>query len=112
MLAQAAALAPRLAALPLVDHTINVLSLVPADQPPKLAALADAAEVLGPALQPPPPAPAPDAAALRTAAAAAASQLGPVMGKLPAASPMHAILRDLQALRRLPIAPCSPPMRR
>ncbi len=79
-----------------------MLSLVPADQPPKLAALADAAEVLAPALQPPPPAPAPDAAALRAAAAAAASQLGPVMGKLPAASPMHAILRDLQAFAQAP----------
>ena len=100
--AQAAALAPRLATLPLVDHTINVLNLVPTDQPAKLAALADAAGILAPALQPPTPATAPDAAALRAAAAVTAGQLGPVTDKLPAASPMHAILRDLQAFAHAP----------
>ena len=96
--AQAAALAPRLAALPLVDHTVNVLSLVPSDQPAKLAALADAANVLAPALQPPAPAAPPDAAALRASARAAADQLAPALAKLSPASPLHAILRDLQAL--------------
>jgi hopanoid biosynthesis associated RND transporter like protein HpnN len=100
--AQAAALAPRLAALKLVDHTVNVLSLVPSDQPAKLAALADAANVLAPALQPPSPAPAPDAQALRAAARQAADQLTPAMARLPPASPLHAILRDLGALAQAP----------
>ena len=100
--AQAAALAPKLAPLPLVDHTVNVLNLVPADQPAKLAALEDAANVLAPALQPPAPAAPPDAASLRAASAQAAQQLAPIMAKLPAASPLHEILAQLRALSHAP----------
>jgi hypothetical protein len=96
--AAAAALAPALDRLPLVDHTVNLLSLVPQDQAPKLAAIADDVAPLGPVLQPPPAPPPPDAPALRRAAADAAGRLTPVLPKLPAGSPLPAILRDLTAL--------------
>jgi hopanoid biosynthesis associated RND transporter like protein HpnN len=98
--ADAAALAPALGRLPLVDHTVNLLSLVPADQPDKLAAIADAAGVLAPVLNPPPPLPAPDAAALRASALATSGALAPVLERLPAGSPLRDIVADLQALSR------------
>jgi hopanoid biosynthesis associated RND transporter like protein HpnN len=92
---QAHALAPALAALPLVDHTVDVLSLVPSDQTPKLAAIQDAASVLGPALSPPPPLPPPSADALRAAAAKCREALLPILDLLPPDSPLHAIAADL-----------------
>ena len=95
---EAAALAPSLDRLPLVDHTVNLLSLVPADQPAKLAAIADTASLLAPVLTPPPPLPAPDAAALRAAAKATAEALSPVLGRLPSGSPLRDIVVDLGAL--------------
>jgi hopanoid biosynthesis associated RND transporter like protein HpnN len=96
--AAAAALAPALDRLALVDHTVNLLSLVPQDQGPKLAAIADATGVLGPVLQPAPALPPPDASALRRAAAAASGKLEPVVTRLPPGSPLRAIARDLAAL--------------
>jgi hopanoid biosynthesis associated RND transporter like protein HpnN len=96
--AAAAALAPALDRLSLVDHTVNLLSLVPQDQAPKLAAIADAVGLLGPVLQPAPALPPPDASALRRAAAIAAAKLDPVLTKLPAGSKLRAIARDLAAL--------------
>jgi hopanoid biosynthesis associated RND transporter like protein HpnN len=102
--AAAAALAPQLGRLPLVDHTIDLLSLVPADQPEKLAAIADAASLLAPALQPPPPPRAPDAAALRHAAATTAGALASVLGVLPTKSPLRLIVGDLAALSHAPDA--------
>ncbi|MCC7275505.1 MAG: MMPL family transporter [Alphaproteobacteria bacterium] len=70
-LAAAQALAPRIAALPEVARTVTLASFVPADQDAKLAAIADAAFLLGPTLSPPAVAPPPSAAA-RTAAVTAA----------------------------------------
>jgi hopanoid biosynthesis associated RND transporter like protein HpnN len=96
--AAAAALGPALDRLPLVDHTVSLLSLVPQGQAPKLAALADAAALLGPVLQPGPAALPPDAAALRQAAAVAAGQLAPVLPRLPADSPLRGVLMDLTSL--------------
>jgi hopanoid biosynthesis associated RND transporter like protein HpnN len=96
--AGAAALAPALDRLSLVDHTVNLLSLVPAGQPGKLAAIADAASVLAPVLQPPAALPAPNAASLRAAASATAGVLAPVLGQLPAGSPLRDIVGDLRAL--------------
>jgi len=95
---QAHALAPALARLSLVDHTVDVLSLVPNDQAPKLAAIQDAASVLGPALSPPPPLPAPSADALRASAATCREALLPVLGTLPPDSPLRDIAADLGRL--------------
>src|SRR6185295_8524624 len=64
----------KLAALPEIDATRSIQSLVPDDQDRKLAAIAKAAAALGPVLNPkatkPPPTDADDVAALRAAAAA------------------------------------------
>ncbi|CAP55092.1 putative membrane protein [Gluconacetobacter diazotrophicus PA1 5] len=68
-LQQAHALADRLSQLPLVDDAMWLGSLVPADQPPKLAMIQDAASILLPTLVVPNPRPAPDADALRASAA-------------------------------------------
>jgi uncharacterized protein len=102
--AAAAALAPALDRLPLVDHTVNLLSFVPQDQAVKLAAVADAAAVMTPILQPAPPRPSPDAAAIRAAAGVAAGQLAAVLPRLPAGHPLHDIVRDLQGMAAAPDA--------
>jgi hopanoid biosynthesis associated RND transporter like protein HpnN len=100
--AEAAALAPALNKLSLVDHTVNLLSLVPSDQPAKLAAIADAATLLAPALEPPQAPPAPNAAALRASAAATAALLNPALRLLPPTSPLRDIVGDLQTLSTAP----------
>ncbi len=70
----AEALARRLTALPEVAGTLTLADFIPADQPPKLALIHDAADLLGPTLEPPlappPPTDAEAAAALGQAAAA------------------------------------------
>jgi hypothetical protein len=71
----AEALARRLRALPEVSGTTTLADFVPADQPPKLALVRDAADLLGPTLEfpaaePPLPDERKDAAALERAAAA------------------------------------------
>jgi hypothetical protein len=72
-LAAADALAAKLRTLPLVADTRTLSSFVPADQAPKLAAIADASELLGITLDPlvvsPPPADADVVASLRQTAA-------------------------------------------
>jgi hopanoid biosynthesis associated RND transporter like protein HpnN len=102
--AQAHALAPALAALPLVHHTVDVMSLVPSDQPTKLAAVQDAAGILAPALSPPPPPAPPTAADLRRAIAACHDALMKVLNKLPPASKLRAVTADLQTLAGAPDA--------
>ena len=71
-LAAADALAPRIAALSPVSSARTLSSFVPVDQAPKLAAIADAAQLLDLTLDPivtaPPPADAESIAALRSAA--------------------------------------------
>jgi hopanoid biosynthesis associated RND transporter like protein HpnN len=71
-LAAADALAPRLARLPEVSQVRTLSSFVPADQPPKLAAIQDAATLLDLTLDPlvtqPPPSDAETIAALRKTA--------------------------------------------
>jgi hopanoid biosynthesis associated RND transporter like protein HpnN len=101
---QAHALAPRLAALPLVHHTVDVLSLVPTGQAQKLAALRDAATVLAPVLWPPPAAPPPTPAQLRQAAQKCRDALLPVLNLLPQQSPLRAIAADMQTLAQAPDA--------
>jgi hypothetical protein len=101
---QAHALAPALAALPLVHHTVDVMSLVPSDQAAKLAAVQDAATVLAPALSPPPPPAPPTAAELRKSITACQAALASILDKLPAASPLRVIASDLQTLAGAPDA--------
>jgi hopanoid biosynthesis associated RND transporter like protein HpnN len=93
---QARALAKRLEALPSVQGTRSIDTLVPADQAPKLAAIRRAAAALLPALNPPAPRPAPTDAetvtAIRQAAAAlpetaAAGRLKPLLLRLGDADP-------------------------
>ncbi len=56
----ARALAPRLEALPEVAMAMTLASFIPEDQAAKLALVADAADLLGPTLNPDPSLPAPD----------------------------------------------------
>jgi hopanoid biosynthesis associated RND transporter like protein HpnN len=71
----AQALARRLEQLPQVDHTLTVASFVPEQQDEKLALIADAALLLGPALDPPARRPAPSDAETVVAIRRAQAQL-------------------------------------
>ncbi len=104
--AQAAgALADRLGRLPLVARALSIESFVPTDQAPKLAAIADAATILGPTLAAPPAGgKPPDAADLRQAIIAARAQLDAVRAKLPPDSPLLGIDADLARLATAPDA--------
>ena len=96
--AQAADVAERLRALPLVDEVITLTSLVPADQEAKLPLLEDAASLLTPTLA------ARQAGAsvrpedVRLAARTAQAQLVRAAARLPAGHPVAALAADLQAL--------------
>lgn len=103
-LAAADALAAKLRTLPLAGGVLTLSSLVPADQPAKLAILADAENVLGATLTPPTPAAPVTAADLRLAAATARHQLDAVLEKLPPDDPLRAIDADLRALAAAPDA--------
>ncbi len=100
--AEAASLAERLRALPLVDDVLTLRSFVPEDQAAKLPLLADAAMLLGPTLDVHATGPRPDAAALRQAAQSAAAALGGVQDKLPEGSTLAAITADLVTLAKAP----------
>ncbi len=100
-LADAAALGQRLAELPEVDHAITLASLVPDQQPQKLALIEDAALLLDPALDPSMVKPRPsDDDTVRAIVRAARS-----LEQTAAADKGDAIARDAarlaQALRRL-----------
>jgi hopanoid biosynthesis associated RND transporter like protein HpnN len=90
-------LAAKLKALPTVDGTVSLDSLVPDDQTAKLAMIADAATLLTPTLAVT-PAPAPDAAALRTAIGSAIPTLHKAADTLPADHPFRAVTDDLANL--------------
>ncbi len=96
--AAAAALAPKLRALPSVDDVLTLDSLVPDDQAAKLAMLQDAAGLLQASLTPDAKATAPSAAELRDAVRSAAARLASVRGKLPDSDPLAGIAGDLAAL--------------
>jgi len=96
--AEAAALATKVATLPLVGTTLTLQSFVPQDQPPKLALVADAANILGPTLSASPTAAPISPADLRLALDATTTQLGHVADRLPPDSPMRPVLGDLKAL--------------
>jgi hopanoid biosynthesis associated RND transporter like protein HpnN len=102
--ASADALAERLRALPLVDEALTLDSLVPTDQAPKLAAIADANSVLAATLAPrgaPPPVTPDD---IRLAAKTALGQIEPALAKLPASHPVRDIADDLRRLAQAPDA--------
>ena len=101
-LAAADAVVPALSRLSLVDHVIGLSSFVPGDQPAKLAAIADAATILGPILAPQPTKPPPNATALRAAIAACLAQLTPAIAQLGPTHPLAAIAGDLRALQTAP----------
>ncbi len=101
-LAAADALATRLRALPLVAEVLTLSSLVPADQPPKLAAIADAADLLAPTLSARPGAAPVDAAAVREAAAGARTALVQVLPKMAADDPLRALAGDLGGFATAP----------
>ena len=98
------AISPRLAAQPTVQDVLSLASFVPVDQPAKLAAIADAAGILGPTLAPPASAPPASAADLRRATAALAARLHALLPKLGPADPLRAIAGDLDALLSAPDA--------
>ncbi len=100
--AEAARLADALKKLPLVDDVMTVNSFVPADQPPKLALIADAATILGPTLAPHEPAAPVTADQIRMAAGTALQQIQLALPKVPADSPLVAIAGDLRALSAAP----------
>ena len=95
--AQAAALADRLEALPLVDHALTLASFVPPHQQQKLAAIADTEELLAPTLSPGPAAPV-TASDIRIALATTLKAINSARPKLPADSPLLAIGADLAQL--------------
>ncbi|MFC7541963.1 hypothetical protein ACFQU2_24225 [Siccirubricoccus deserti] len=81
----AEALAGRLAALPEVAGTLTLASFVPEAQAPKLALIRDAADLLGPTLDPPLTEPPPTDAEAAAALGRAATALRPVAEPLAAA---------------------------
>jgi hopanoid biosynthesis associated RND transporter like protein HpnN len=99
--AAADALAVKLRKLKLVSEVVTLSSFVPEDQTPKLALLADAADVLASTLAPHPPAAPVTADDLRLAAHSAAAQLEPAVAKAPSLQPL---ITDLDALATAPDA--------
>jgi hypothetical protein len=96
--AAAAALVPRLAALPSVSKVISINSFVPDDPKAKLAAIADAEEILGPTLNPHDLAVAPTPTQIRAAARAAFDQLQLALPKLGKVDLLAKIAGDLGRL--------------
>ena len=101
-IAAAAALSRRLRDLPLVSRVLSISSFVPEDQPPKLALIADARNVLRLTLAPTSTLPPPDPADMRIAAQRALEQIEPELPKLP---PDFAIVMLADDLRQLVVAP-------
>ena len=98
------ALARRLAALPLVAEVITLSSFVPQDQPAKLAAVTDAANLLAATIVARPAAAPVTPADLRLAATATLRQIEHAAPKLPPGNPLLGIAEDLRALAIAPDA--------
>ncbi len=99
---QADALAAQLRSLSLVDDALTLSSFVPANQPGKLAVVADAASILRATLAPRAPAAPVTAAHLRLAARTALTGMERAAAKLPPGSVVAGVA---DALRRLVAAP-------
>ena len=100
--AEAAALVPRLAALPLVADVVTLASLVPTGQDAKLPLVADAASILAATLAPRAPAAPATPADLRMAVQAALGEIERVLPKLAPDDPMRGIATHLRALATAP----------
>jgi uncharacterized protein len=98
----ATTLAARLAQLPEVDHVLSIATFVPGQQDVKLAAIEDAALLLGPTLEPTETKPAPTDAETAAAMRETATRLDEA-GKAQAATPFGKAARDFAAALR-PIA--------
>ena len=103
-LTQATDVAKRADALPLVSEVLTLASLVPDDQPAKLALIADAANLLSPTLASRTAPASVTPADLRLAARTAAAGLARATAKLPADSPIAQVASDLHALETAPDA--------
>ncbi len=103
-LADADAAGQRAAALPLTAQALTLSSQVPADQAPKLALIADAANLLTPTLAPRTPAAPVTAGDLRMAAQTTAAGLARAAATLPAGNPLGLVAADLAALEKAPDA--------
>ena len=101
---QAADLAARLQALPLVESAMSINSFVPTDQPAKLALIADAASILGPTLDAPQTSAPPNAADIRMAIASTRAQIAGVANRLKPTDPLARIGDDLARLQTQPDA--------
>jgi hopanoid biosynthesis associated RND transporter like protein HpnN len=99
--AAAATLSRRLRDLPLVSSVLSINSFVPADQPAKLALIADAGAILGATLAPRPPVVRPEPEEIRTATRRALGKIEPAGSELPAEPTLAALAEDL---RRLAVA--------
>ncbi len=88
--------------LPLVAQVVSLDSFVPADQPAKLALIADAASLLGPTLAPRAPAAPVTAADIRLAAQTAGAQLAKAVPKLPPGHPLASVAGELKQLAQGP----------
>ena len=96
--ADAAAVAARLAKLPLVSSALTIDSFVPTDQAAKLVLVQDAQSLLGPTFEPGSGVATVTAEGIRAAAAAALKTIKPALAKLPPGHPLAAIAGDLAQL--------------
>ncbi len=103
-LAAANGVAQRVAKLPLVSTVLTLSSLVPTEQPAKLALIADAANILSPTLSNRTPSAPVTPADLRLATRTAADSLTRAVAKLPPDSPLAQVAADLRALAGQPDA--------
>ena len=101
---QADLLAGKLAALPLVANVRTLSSFLPTDQKPKLAAIADTADLLADTLAPRGPAAPVRPADLRLAATTALKQIQHALPRLAKDDPLAAIASDLERLQGAPDA--------
>lgn len=100
--AVAAALIPRLKALPTVSGVMSIMTFVPTNQAEKLAVIADANTILAPTLNAPGSAAPVTPEEVRLAAKTAGAQIEPALAKLTGDHPLADIARDLKALATAP----------
>jgi hypothetical protein len=103
-LAAADAVAAKLRALPLVQGVRTLSSFVPSDQKPKLALVADAANILDPTLALGAPAAPVTPGDIRLAAKSAATHIDQITDKLKPGDPLLEIGDDLKSLATAPDA--------
>ena len=100
--AAAAATGRQMDKLSTVGQTLSLQSYVPEDQAPKLALVADAANILTPTLSASATGAPVTPADLRLAIGGTLGQLSHVLSKLPPDSPMQGIAADLRVLQKAP----------